>query len=170
MARSSLDDFEGSIIDPAQPWNFQLRFLRLPSGVGSTKPLTVRCQATTLPGVTMETVVVGLHGMERRFRGRRTYSGEFNVTFAENVDWSTYQIFRNWHNMMLSWENNTGSSSQLYKMQAELVTMDDAGNEQAAFQIYGIWPSAVGDISFDGSAGGDYVRPEITFAYDRIGE
>ena len=45
MARSSLSDVQGSIIDPAQTWNFDLFFEKLPPGLGGdTSMLTIRCQ------------------------------------------------------------------------------------------------------------------------------
>ena len=170
MARTSLSDVQGSIVDPAQVWNFDLFFEKLPSGLGGdTSMLTIRCQAATLPGAEMEQVTVELHGVAIRYRGRRTYNGTFTVQFAENVDYTTYQMFRDWHNLMLSWENNTGSSSSTYKVPVSVICYDDAGNEIKSFGITGVWPQTVPDISFDGSQSG-YVQPEITFSYDTVSE
>lgn len=170
MARSSLSDVQGSIIDPAQTWNFDLFFEKLPAGLGGdTSMLTIRCQSATLPGAEMEPITVELHGVALRYRGRRTYSGQFTVMFAENVDWTTYQLFRDWHNLMLSWETNTGSSSAVYKVPATITCYDDAGNEVKSFQLIGVWPQSVPDVQFDGSQSG-YVQPEITFAFDTVSE
>ena len=85
MARSSLSDIQGSIIDPALPWNFDLIFDKLPTGMpGDVRSLTIRCQATSLPGQSHNQVEVSLHGIVLRFRGRKTFGGTFDVTFAEN--------------------------------------------------------------------------------------
>lgn len=170
MARSSLSDVQGSIIDPAQTWNFDLFFEKLPAGLGGdTSMLTIRCQSATLPGAEMEPIEVALHGVTLRYRGRRTYSGSFTVQFAENIDWTTYQLFRDWHNLMLSWETNTGQSAAVYKIPATLTCYDDAGNEVKSFQITGVWPQTVPDVQFNGGESG-YVQPEITFAFDTVAE
>lgn len=170
MARSSINDVVGSIVDPAQSWNFDLIFNKLPMGLGGdTSMLTIRCQAANLPSVEMETVEVALHGVEVRYRGRRTYSKTFEVTFIENVDYTTYQLFRDWHNLMLSWETNTGSSSGLYKVNCTLVCYDDAGNEVKSIDINGVWPTTVPQIDFDGSQS-EAVKPQITFSFDTLSE
>lgn len=170
MARSSLSDVQGSIVDPAQTWNFDLFFEKLPAGLGGdTSMLTIRCQATALPGTDMEPIEVELHGVKIRYRGRRTYSGTFTVTFAENVDWTTYEMFKSWHNLMLSWEMNTGSSSAVYKVPATLTMYDDAGNEVKSYQITGVWPQTVPEIAFNGAESA-YVQPEITFSFDTVSE
>ena len=166
MARSSLDDFQGSIVDPAQTWNYDLMFERLPTGVsGSTSMLRIRCQAVTLPGVTFDPVDVEAHGIKLRFRGRRTYSNQFTATFIENVDYTTYSLFKQWHMLALSWTNNTGVSSAVYKVPCTITAYDDPGNTVFEETLYGVWPQEVADISYDGS-GSDYVKPEVTFAFD----
>ena len=170
MARSSLYDVQGSVVDPAQPWNFDLFFDRLPTGLsGDVRSLTIRCQSTSVPGASFEAVEVELHGVKLRFRGKKQYNGTFDVTFAENVDWSTYKLFKQWHDLQLSWQRNTGSSSSVYKVSATLTTYDDAGNAVMELPIKGVWPENVQDISLDGSQGG-YVQPSITFSFDYLDE
>lgn len=170
MARSSLSDIQGSIIDPALPWNFDLIFDKLPTGMpGDVRSLTIRCQATSLPGQSHNQVEVSLHGIVLRFRGRKTFGGTFDVTFAENVDWSTYQIFREWNKLMLSWQQNTGASSAVYKVPVTIVVYNDAGETVKEFGVKGVWPQAVQDINLDGSQD-DYVQPSITFSYDYTDE
>ena len=170
MSRSSLSDIQGSIIDPALPWNFDLIFDKLPTGMsGDTRSLTIRCQSTSLPGVSHNQVEVALHGITLRYRGRKTYGGTFDVVFAENVDWSTYEIFRNWNKLMLSWQDNTGSSSAVYKVPVTIVTYNDAGETVKETRVRGVWPQSVQDISLEGSDDG-YVQPNITFSYDYVDE
>lgn len=170
MGRSSLSDVEGSIIDPAQPWNYDLIFDRLPVGTsGNTRDLTIRCQSTSIPGTQHEAVEVELHGLKLRYRGRKTYSGNFEVTFAENVDWSTYEIFREWNRLMLSWQANTGASSQIYKVPATIVVFDDAGAIVREYKVRGVWPENLNDITLDGSQSG-YVQPQVTFSFDYLDE
>lgn len=170
MARSSLSDIQGSIIDPSLSWNFDMVFDKLPTGMsGDVRALTIRCQTTNLPGVTHNQVEVNLHGITLRYRGRKTYGGTFDCAFAENVDWSTYEIFRAWNKLMLSWQDNTGSSSAVYKVPATIIVYDDAGTAVKEFGIHGVWPQVVQDIQFDGSSD-EYVQPNITFSYDYTDE
>ena len=170
MARSSLNDVQGSIVDPAQTWNFDLFFEKLPSGIsGSTSTLTIRCMSTSLPGVSFEPIEVELHGVKLKYRGRKTYNGTFSVTFAENVDWTTYNLFREWNNLMLSWERNTGSSSTVYKVPCTMTMYNDAGEEVATYTLKGVWPQDVNEISFNG-AESSYVQLEVTFSFDYVSE
>ena len=48
MARSSLSDVQGSIIDPAQTWNFDLFFEKLPAG-SSPRKRGCFCTTSTRP-------------------------------------------------------------------------------------------------------------------------
>ena len=66
---------------------------------------------------------------------------------------------------LLSWTNNTGVSSAVYKVPCTITAYDDPGNTVFEETLYGVWPQEVADISYDGS-GSDYVKPEVTFAFD----
>ena len=95
MSRSSLNDMLGSIVDPALPWNFDLVIDRLPTGVsGNVRDITIRCQTTSMPGVQFSPVEVEAHGVKLKYRGSKQYQNTIECQFHENVDWSTYQLFK----------------------------------------------------------------------------
>ena len=168
MSRSSLNDMLGSIVDPALPWNFDLVIDRLPTGVsGNVRDITIRCQTTSMPGVQFSPVEVEAHGVKLKYRGRKQYQNTIECQFIENVDWSTYQLFKEWANLQLNWTNNTGSSSAIYKTTGTIITYDDAGNVTKEQAIKGLWIEQIQDIQLDGSQDG-YVQPNVTFSYDYL--
>lgn len=169
MARTSLQDVAG-LRDPAQTWNFDLFFDRLPSGVsGNLRDLTFRVKTTQFPGANLDAVEVELHGVKLVFAGRATYDHEFTVTFYEGVDWSVRNAFYSWRELMRSWQNNSGSTSDLYKSSCTLSLYDDFPNESKTIKLAGVWPKTINSVDLDGGESAA-VMMSVTFSFDYIEE
>lgn len=165
MGRSSLQDVAG-LADPAQLWNFDLFFDRLPSGVsGNLRNLTFRVKTTEYPGAEVEGVEVELHGVKLMYMGRATYTHELSVTFLEGVDWETRNAFYQWRELGRSWTKNSGVDSSVYKTSATLTMYDDTPNEAKTVKLIGVWPKSIQAISLDNTQSAA-VELSVTFSFD----
>ena len=120
---------------------------------------------TALPGGGLDIVKVPLHGVEINFAGKATYTQSLEVTFLETADWSTRDKFVKWRESIRSWKNNSGSQAAAYKIPAQLAVYNDIPDVVRTINIYGVWPSLIGEITMDGSQS-DAVKLQITFTYD----
>lgn len=163
MARTGLSDVN-SIPDPAQGWEFDL-FLPTIPGTSDTKQLTFRCMSTSLPGTELDRVSVALHGVEKIFAGRRNYSHNINTTFLEAIDWKTRDSIKKWIDTARNWITNTGTQSQTYKVNAQIVLYNDQPQVARTIIVYGLWPQQMNDVALDGGQS-NHVQLDVTWSFD----
>lgn len=166
MARTSFANVQ-ALPDAAQAWNFDLFFPTIP---GSSRPginLTYRCKTTELPSSSIEAVSIELHGVKKQEAGRATYTHSFNSTFMEAIDYATYQDLRRWRAYMRSWKGNSGTNSQAYKINAEMDLYDNAGNPAQTVIIVGLFPTEIGQVSFNGAESTALEVP-VTWSFDYL--
>ena len=167
MARSSLQNVL-SLPDAAQSWNFDMFFPMIP-GASDTMALSYKCQTSALPGFSLDKVPVDLHGVSKQEAGRATYTHTLAANFLEVVDFSTRDVFRNWREMIRSWKNNSGSASQDYKVNTQIVVYDNAAAPVRTIICYGTWPEVVNDTPLDGSQSTALIL-DIQFSFDYTDE
>ena len=163
MSRSSLQNVL-SLPDAAQSWNYDL-FLPTIPGSSNTRDLTYKCMTTDMPGAMLDKVDVPLHGVNIVQAGRATFSHTLSATFMEAVDWSTRTAFVNWRESIQSWQNNTGSPSAAYKVNASVVVYDMVPSVVKTCQIYGLWPVSIAEVQLNGGET-TLVQLTIEFSYD----
>ena len=161
--RSSLLESQ-SLPDVFQCWNFDLYVPSMPGG-GDSRQLETKIQTTSVPGVTIEPVIVPLHGNEVVYAGREVFAHTLECTALETRDMGTRNAIRRWMNFARSQRNNSGSYKTEYAVTVELVLYDDVPSPiQSIFLVNG-WPSAIADLALDGSfsTAGSY---SFTLSYD----
>src|SRR3972149_2348875 len=121
--RSSLTDAR-SLPDVFQVWNFDLYVPSMPGG-GDSRSLAAKVQTTSVPGVTIEPVVVPLHGVEVVYAGREVFAHTLECTAVEMRDMATRNAIRRWMNFARSQRSNSGSFKTEYAVTVELVLYDD---------------------------------------------
>lgn len=163
MSRSGLQNVL-ALPDAAQSWNFDLFFPTIP-GAASTIALSYKCQTTQLPGFNLEPVDIELHGVKKKEAGRATYEHTLPSTFLEVVDFSTRDTFRMWREMIRSWKQNTGSNSQAYKVNAQIVVYDNTPTPTRRITLYGCWPETVDSTPLEGNSSTALIL-NVTFSYD----
>jgi len=168
MARTSYQNVL-ALPDAAQGWNFDLFFPNIPGASGSATGLTYKCKTSTLPASSVDTIKIELHGTAKQEAGRALYEHSFTAQFLETVDYSTYQAFRGWRDYMRSWKNNSGSTSQAYKVNLELDLYDNSGNITQTIILVGCFPTAIADVAYDGSQS-TAIDMSITFSFDYLND
>lgn len=165
--RTSLQDVAG-LPDPLLSYNFDLMFPRIPGSNGDTRPLTIKCMTTALPGMQLEQVTSALHGVEVSHAGRQIWSKTFQATFYEARDGGSRQKVRQWieyaRNNRLNSGNYKGQGNG-YAVDAIMFLYDDIPNIINETKIVGCFPTDMGEVAMDGGQG-QAVQLTVTFSYD----
>lgn len=163
MAKTSLNDIR-SLSDPLMSYNWDFVIPNMPGG-GDSRSLTFKAQSTSIPGVQLEPVIVGLHGIEVTYAGRQMFSHTLDVTFLETRDIGTRTAIRNWMELARNQEANSGDYKANYSTEVQMILYDDTGAEVRKIRMFGVYPSSLQDVAVDGSQGA-IVQVAITFSYD----
>lgn len=169
MARTSIQNVL-DMPDVAQAWNFDLFLPTIPGSPLSGQNLMYRCKSSEIPGFAIEPVKIELHGVAKQEAGRATYSHTFNSAFIVPVDFTTILAFRAWRAKMRDWKNNTGSNSQVYKINAELDLYNNAGDIGQTFIIAGAFPTDITAVQLDGSQAGAPMELTVAWSFDYVND
>lgn len=149
MARTSLQDLR-SLPDALQAWNFDMVVPNIP-GSGDTRSLTIKCMSSSIPGFTLDPVLVGLHGAEIKYAGRQVFTHSLPITSVETRDMSTRDAIRNWMETARRNRDNTGNYKSVYATDVKIYLYDDTGAAVRTIMLYGCYPEGVDDSPLDGS-------------------
>jgi hypothetical protein len=115
--------------------------------------------------MTVDPVVVALHGAEIKHMGRQVYTKTLQATFMETNDLVARDALRNWLEFGRDIFNGVGRFKADYATTAEVVVYDDVGAEARSVLLHGFYPETIGDAQMDGS-GSNLVTVDCTFSYD----
>lgn len=164
MARSSYADMSG-LPDPVLSYNFDLLIPNLPGG-GNSKALTIKCQSTSLPGMSLEDVTVAAHGIELKYAGRPIYTHTLSATFWETRDMTTRDALM--ANMLLARnaKANTGDYKVNYSTLGFILLYDDTGsNVIRTTQLEGFYTQDLQEVALDGATS-TALQMQATFFFD----
>lgn len=162
MARTHLQDIRG-LPDPLLSYNFDL--VIRPKGGGDGRPLTVKCQSTSIPGMQIESVTVALKGAEVKYAGRRMFTKTLEASIIETRDMSTYNALQSWFNAARNPVANTGGYKADYSSVVELVLYDDIPSVVKTFKLFGVYPETLSDAALESSSS-TVVAYSLTLSYD----
>ena len=97
MARTKLDDVIG-LPDPLLQYNFDLVIANIPGGADIANFKT-KIMTSAIPGMTIEPVVVDLHGFTIEYAGRKQYTRTLPFEILELRDMKSRDALRDWHDM-----------------------------------------------------------------------
>jgi hypothetical protein len=166
MAKTSLSEIL-AIPDPMLSDNFEFRCPNVP-GATNDRPLTVQCKSTTKPGMQIEEVEYALFGHVVKHAGRKTTSHEFTSEFYETWDGRITTTIEGWIEHIRATQSQHGhfkNGAEGYAKDCTLVIFNQVGDVALTYKLYGVWPSADQDLSFDGTNATGLTQ-SITFKFD----
>lgn len=163
MQRTGLEDIS-QIKDPLLLYNWGLVIPNVPGG-GNSYQLTLRCQTTAIPGITLEDALVQLRGMELNYAGRPVWSHNLPFTYLEARDMVTRQSLLRWFYTARDFRNNTGSYKEDYATDCDLELYDDVGNVVRTIRLFGVFPKSLDDLATE-STGSTVAAFSGTFSFD----
>ena len=141
--------------------------ISLPTGTGNiTEKIQYLCSATTLPKQTIGTTEVPFRGRKLQIAGDTRTFEPWDITVL-NDDFSVYNTFEDWQNLMNDvMSNKTLSAVNSYKAEAEVHQLNRDGDSIKIIKLHGCFPSDIAaiDLSMDTE---DAVQSfDVTLAYD----
>lgn len=137
-----------------------------------TTDLELRCQSFTFPTITGDKTVVQWGGFERRYAGKQTRAGDWQVTFTEVWDSTITEAFKVWCNQYHSYKNGTISLLDAYTatVNVALVNPDvydpkPEGIKQYDLRLYDVFPTEVSFPTIQASSS-DPIELNVSLSYN----
>lgn len=159
----SVSDFTSKFGDLARSFMFKCIFTP-PAGVFNPyEKITVLVESTALPTKTIAEVEANFMGQQVKLAGNITYDN-WTCNFRMDDKMEVYQTFREWSDLVRDANGNMRTPAE-YKAGMVLQQLDGSQNTIGTLQIFGAFPSVLGEITYDTKASDVQIFP-VTFAYD----
>lgn len=171
MAQASVYDFLANFSGGgARPNRYRVT-LTFPPGVqqalaASTK-VSFTCSAAAIPSSNMGVTVVPYMGREVKIPGDKQFD-DWSVQILLDNDFLGRSVFERWHDMLLGFRSNVAQSQMVNPgnafARALVQTLDRADNIIRTYQIEGMFPIQVGEVSLGYAENDQVMIQPVTFA------
>lgn len=151
-------------------------FIGFPTTLGAStdivQKISFTCKAASIPASTIGTATVPYKGREIKIQGDRTFD-DWNITVILDNDFKGRDMFETWIATMIGNTTNVSKSvneiNPLNTMgQAQVHMLDRNDNIIKRYQITGMFPTSVGDITIGYDQNNQVVEQQITFAVNEV--
>ena len=113
---------------------------------GETENMSFLCQASSLPGMTVEQVAVPFRGRSLYVAGDRTFE-TWTTTVLNDTDFKIRNAYERWLNGINNMSDNEGLVNPAdYQVDAFVDQLDRAGQVIKSYTFRGMWPLTIGQI------------------------
>lgn len=162
--KPTLGDIAASVLDPMLSDNYLLNIPDIPGG-GNAQALRMQCTSAVKPGSTLNAVEVQVFGHTLEFAANKTFSHDMSVEYVENRQAQITTLLENWAELIRATETQTGGYKSEYARSGYFTIFDNKGKTVREYEIHGLWPSAVPDLSFQGSSS-SIITLSVSWKYD----
>ncbi|QYW03101.1 hypothetical protein pEaSNUABM14_00141 [Erwinia phage pEa_SNUABM_14] len=165
MPKVTLDEFS-STLDPLLDDNFEFLIPNPPvGGTDYARTLRIFCKTGVKPGSTLEEVLKEAFGHQLNYAGRKTFSHTISTEYNENSEMAVYKQLEAWHELVRATQTQLGAKKADYSTKAIFRIFDMDGSVVAEYNVFGVWPKQVPDLSFSGAAQAVPISIEWSFDY-----
>ncbi|WOL24369.1 tail tube [Yersinia phage fHe-Yen9-02] len=165
MSKVTLDEF-ASTADPLLDDNFEFLIPNPPIGGSDyARSLRIMCKTGVKPGSTVEEVLKEAFGHQLNYAGRKIFTHSLSTEYNENAEMAIYKPIEEWHDLIRATETQLGAVKADYAVKAIFRIFKQDGSIAAEYDIYGVWPKQVPDLTFSGAAQAVPVTIEWSFDY-----
>lgn len=162
-----LANFQGGGFRPNR-YNVVLTF---PAGVPNALAAAVKtgftCKAAAIPPSTMGVVEIPYMGRQAKVPGDKTWD-DWNVSIFVDTDFITRGVFETWHDLILGFQNNTAAPGFANPVNAfasaQVQALDRYDNIIQTYDVQGMWPTNVGEITLGFDQNDQVAEFPVTFA------
>lgn len=130
------------------------------------RDFSVKCRGASLPAAVTEPIEVSYQNRKIKIAGDRSVE-EWTVTVYNSDDHAIRKQFLDWQSQCAAMGKSIfGETPDVYKQNALVRQFDRKGEETAVYNMYGIWPTNVGEIALDWESNNEVETFEVTFAVD----
>ncbi len=132
------------------------------------KNFKFRCKATSIPAATVGVIELGYQNRKVKIAGDRTYD-EWTVTVYNDDGHVSREDFVQWQSDTVGTGTEiTGQTPDVYKNNALVTQFDRNGVKTSEYDIKQIWPTSVGEVTFDWDSNDELMTFEVTFSIDYV--
>lgn len=151
-------------------------FIGFPATLGATtdivQKISFTCKASSIPASTIGTAMVPYKGREIKIQGDRTFD-DWSITVILDNDFKGRDLFETWIATMIGNTSNVAKSvNEINPMntfgQAQVHMLDRNDNIIKRYQISGMFPTSVGDITIGYDQNNQVIEQQITFAVNEV--
>jgi hypothetical protein len=155
-----------SLPDALGTWRYELDIAPgANSDTDTVMALKLRCQQCDFAGVTVETMLVALHGHEMNFRGRQTFSKTMSISFVATRDGEPLNSLYTWKEKVVGTRSGNGAYKAEYAALGVTSILDVSGKLALGQRIFYMFPTEISNIQLD-SSGSSLMLVQTTFSFD----
>lgn len=154
-----IEDFKSALTNGYRPNLYQMEVLGMP------EKFVFLCKATQIPGKNIGIVEAPYLGMKAKLAGDVTFE-DLTVTVIMDNDFAVRNNLEIWMETIKANEAAIGLESALYKRIANVVALDNEGEEIAEYNFVGIWPSSIAPVDLSFETNDTLAEYTVTFSYD----
>ena len=136
-------------------------------GLAAATKAGFTCKAASVPESTVGTITVHYMGRPIKIPGDKEWS-DWNVTCYVDQDYVTRGVFEEWHNKILGFDTNVASDgfqdpSNCFA-RAKVMLLDRYDQVTRTYDVEGIWPTSVGEVTLGYDQNDQVMEQQVTFA------
>ena len=164
---SFLANFRGGGARPNR-YNVILTFPpQVPQGLAAATKAGFTCKATAIPASSMGVVDVAYMGRQVKLPGDKVWA-DWNVTVYVDQDYITRGVFESWHNLINGFDTNVASAGMQDPIncfaRAKVQMLDRYDRVVRTYDVEGLWPSEVGEVTLGYDQNDQIMEQQVTFA------
>ena len=150
--------------------DFQFRVLSIQPGEGSDVAITeddlVYARGGSIPERSISNQTVPYMGLNFNVPGSATYSGTYALSFMCDSGSVLRRVFEKWHHDVFDDETSSGNYfTPRATSTVDLVQLNSQLDAIAQYQLVGVYPQSIGEISYSIEGSGAPVTFNATLSY-----
>ncbi|ASD50373.1 tail tube monomer [Acidovorax phage ACP17] len=162
-----LANFQGGGFRPNR-YNVVLTY---PNGVPNALAAAVKtgftCKAASIPASSVGVVEIPYMGRNAKVPGDKTWA-DWTVSIFIDTDFATRDVFETWHDLILGFSNNTAAPGFANPVNAfaaaQVQALDRYDNIIKTYNVEGMWPTEVGEVTLGFDQNDQVAEMQVTFA------
>lgn len=171
MAQASVYDFLANFRGGgARPNRYRVTLTfppGVPQSIAASTKISFTCNAASIPSSNMGVVNAPYMGREVKLPGDKTFD-DWSVQVLVDNDFLGRSVFEKWHDMLLGFKSNVAQPQMVNPINAYaralVQTLDRADNVVRTYQIEGMFPIQVGEITLGYDQNDQIIMQPVTFA------
>lgn len=139
----------------------------VPNGLAASVKGGFTCKAAAIPASSVGVVDVPYKGRQVKIPGDKVWA-DWNVTVLLDQDFLMREVFESWHNLILGFQSNEAAPGFQDPAncfaRAKVQLLDRSDNVIRTYDVEGLWPSEVGEVTLGYDQNDQVMEQQITFA------
>jgi len=145
------------------PFKYEISFIGESSSVKNLR-LAISCESITLPGKSIATQQIKMHGPVHDIPYEASFAGDLDVTFKLSGDLFERNYFETWQDKVINPNTNNLNYMSEYALGMEITQLDMEDNPVYRCVIEDVWPKTIAPVALGDETTGNN-KQQIGFSY-----